>query len=73
MIKVVEQSTADRKKETKNKFEKIKPYLDKGYTYRQALEKAGISTRSLNRYNGWFRDLIEYGVSQGYLYKNHAH
>lgn len=72
MIKVVAQTTADRKKETKQQFNKIKPYLDEGYTYRQALRKSGVTSRIPTRYNGWFRDLIEYGESQGYLYRNHT-
>ena len=73
MITIVEQTTNERKQETLDLFEQIKPYLDEGYNYRRALiivgritENSRISTR-----RGWFRDLIKYGASQGYNYHDY--
>lgn len=70
MITVIELSTSDRLNETRSLFEKIKPYLDQGYTYHKALVKVGKinEKRRLNCRNGWFRELIEYGKTQGYNY-----
>lgn len=71
MIRVIQQSTAERKKETKELFELIKPYLDKGYSFNNAIhEVTGFRVRSVNR--GWHKDLIEYGKSQGYDYNEYS-
>ena len=70
MITIVEQTTAERNEETKKLFESIKPYLDDGFNYRRALilvGRIGKNTK-LNKRTGWFRDLTEYGGSQGYDY-----
>ena len=72
MIKVIEQSTAERKEETRRLFESIKPLLDHGYGYKQALEKIGripVDSRVGYTTHGWFKELKEYGETQGYLYK----
>lgn len=68
MIKVIAQSTSEREDETKELFERIKPYLDEGHSYRNALIMGGYikESVSLNRFQGWFRDLTCYGASQGY-------
>lgn len=67
MIKVISQTTAEREKETRQLFNKVKPYLDNGLTYTKALrivlnctKETGFSQRA------WFKDLIEYGETQGY-------
>ena len=66
-ITVIEQTTAERKAETRKIFQEIQPYLDKGYSFGKALKKAkGIEIN--NRKNGWVRDLIEYSRTQGYDY-----
>ena len=66
-IKVIEQTTAERKQETVDIFQKVKPYLDRGYSLRQAVLK--VSDRNItNVKNGWYRDLIDYCESQGYEY-----
>ena len=72
-ITVISQTTAERRQETIDLFEKCQPYLDKGYNYRQALQETGkVSRRSGGYYTqAWFRELIEYGETQGYPYYKH--
>lgn len=70
MITVVCQSTAERKQETKDLFEKVKPYLDKGCSYPQALRAIG-SKNNNNRKFAWYRDLLDYGETQGYPKKDY--
>ena len=66
-IKVIETSTEERKQETRDIFQQVKPYLDRGYSLRQAVLK--VSDRNItNVKNGWYRDLIEYAEAQGYDY-----
>lgn len=50
-IIVIEQTTTERKAETRKIFQKIRPYLDQGYSFGKALKKAkGIEIN--NRKNG---------------------
>ena len=75
MIKVIETSTAERKQETIELFNEIKPYLDDGYSYTSALEKVGRITSKAKGYyycQAWFKDLKEYGESQGYYYTDYS-
>ena len=75
MITVIEQSTDERKRETEELFLKIKPLLDKGYSYMTACVMVGRCKNSLkNNYytNGWFNDLKKYGKSQGYPYHRYS-
>ena len=75
MITVIEQSTDERKRETEELFLKIKPLLDKGYSYMTACVMVGRCKNSLkNNYytNGWFNDLKEYGKTQGYPYHRYS-
>ena len=71
MIKVIEQTTAERDKEIRDLFHAIRPLLDEGLSYRKALVRVGripdISAGYTNR--AWFRDLKEYGASQGYPFE----
>ena len=64
-IKVIEQSTAERKKETWELFLKCKPHLDEGKSLRQAIiaetDRKGGFQRS-----GWYRDLKEVCKQEGY-------
>lgn len=71
MITIVEQSTSDRKQETQELFNKVKPFLDEGYCYRESLIQVGRITRNshLNARRGWFRSLIDYGAVFGYDYR----
>ena len=73
-IKVVEQSTSEYYDELDLLFECIRPLLDEGYTYRNALKKVGRITKdtSLSRSTPrWFRDLRVIGEVQGYRYKDY--
>lgn len=73
MITVIQQSTSERNEETRELFEEIRPYLDQGYTYKTSLVKVGRikPSHSLNM-RGWFRDLVEYGESEGYRYGDYV-
>ena len=73
MIKVITQSTEERKAETKKLFEDIKPYIDKGYSFRQAITKVKGRDHFSNPKYGMFRDLIEYARTQGYEYYDHLY
>ena len=73
MINVIEQSTSDRKKATINLFNEIKPYLDEGMIYSKAVKIVKNLPGSYPCTNlAWFRDVVEYGESQGYSYKKHS-
>lgn len=63
---IVERNTNERNMETVSLFNQVKPLLEKGYSYHLAVKKIK-NTNSLNTNNAWFRELIEYGESQGYL------
>ena len=69
-ITVISQTTAERNEETRQLFESIRPLLDEGHTYRSALYEVGkISTPRAGYYaQAWFRELLEYGATQGYPY-----
>ena len=75
MITVISQTTQERDEETRRLFESIKPYLDDGYSYTSALKKVGrINSKAKGYYygQGWFRELKEYGESQGYAYTEYS-
>ena len=75
MITVISQTTAEREEETRLLFEQIRPLLDEGYGYNSALIKIGrIPRGSRTGYyaQGWFKDLKEYGESQGYKYTDYS-
>ena len=66
-IKVISQTTEERRQETRELFEKCKPLLDQGYS----LNKAAWEVRGTKPHNprgGWFRELIDYAETQGYDY-----
>jgi len=65
-IRVIQQSTNDRQKETINLFHEIKPYLDEGYSFTRALKICGHTV--YNYKSGWFKHLIDYARTQGYDY-----
>ena len=62
---VIERSTQDYENEIKSLFESIKPLLDKGYTYPQALQKVK-NCRTINTTNKWYKNVLAYGESKGY-------
>ena len=70
MITVVEQTTSERKAETAALFEKCKPYLQKGMGLHKAAWKAK-GVQPTNARNGWYRELIEYAMTQGYNHYEH--
>ena len=73
-IKVITQSTSERLQETKELFEKIKPFLDDGEIYTNACMKVkNLKRRPRIREGGWFRDVIEYGETQGYKYEDYSY
>ena len=76
-ITVIEQTTAERRQETINLFNQIKPLLDDGYGYMSACVKIGKvpdNGRQKSGYymHGWFKDLKAYGESQGYDYATYS-
>lgn len=72
-ITIVSQSTSERNMETMELFNQIKPLLDEGMIYAKAVKivKGLPEVYSLTG-RRWYRDLISYGESQGYPYKNYS-
>lgn len=68
-INVICKSSKERTKEIEELFEKMKPYLINGKSYSQALS---IVKNTKTRYNHtrWFKELVEYGESQGFPKEN---
>ena len=73
-IRVISQSTQERLNETINLWLKVKPLLDKGHIYSYAVRiVAGRYDDGFNRFqDAWYRDLVEYGESQGYKYEDYS-
>lgn len=66
-IRVIQQDTNERQRETAALFEACRPYLEKGMSLRKAVKQ--VTDRNItNVKNGWYRDLIDYAISQGYEY-----
>ena len=66
-IKVISQSTKEREQETIDLFNKAKPYLDEGFSYRSAIIKAlGLNPNSRFNTLRWYRDFVEYADAHGY-------
>ena len=66
-IKVISQSTKEREQETIDLFNKAKPYLDDGCSYRLAIIKAlGLSPNHHRSNAKWYRDFIDYADAHGY-------
>ena len=66
-FKVISQSTKEREQETIDLFNKAKPYLDDGCSYRSAIIKALGLNQNHHRSNAkWSRDFIEYADAHGY-------
>ena len=68
-ITVISQTTTERQQETIELFQKCKPYLDKGETLSNAVQK--VLQRHHNRFynQAWYKELREYAYSQGYIGK----
>lgn len=66
-LKVIEQTTEERKNETRQLFKKIKPFLEEGYSYNKSLVKAGLMHHKRSWVNtARTRDVIAYAKKQGY-------
>jgi hypothetical protein len=66
-ITVISQTTAERREETAALYQKCLPYIEKGYSIHKAAWKVK-GTQPTNSKNGWYRELIDYAISQGYDY-----
>ena len=67
MITIIETSTSERNAETVELFNKIKPLLDNGHSFNSALKLIGYNHWTHSR--GWYRDLVDYAKSKGYVRK----
>lgn len=66
-IKVICQSTKERKQEIIDLFNKAKPYLDDGCSYRSALIKAlGKEPNSSFSHFSWYKEFMKYAGAHGY-------
>lgn len=71
---IIETTTSQRNQETKKLFNKVKPLLDQGFSYNRSVRKVKNLPRTYACSNlAWFRDLVEYGETQGYLYKDYKY
>lgn len=73
-IRVICDSTSTRRKIAIENFEKVKPFLDEGLIYSTACYRAGLVkdlAGGWRRY-AWFKDMLEYGESQGYDYRTYS-
>lgn len=61
-IKVITQTTAERKAETARLYEACRPYLEQGYSIFKAAWK--VTGKTPNCRKGWYRDLREYAKTQ---------
>ena len=66
-FKVISQSTKEREQETINLFNKAKPYLDDGFSYRSALQKVlGKKPTCSFSNRGWYKEFVKYADAHGY-------
>ena len=66
-FKVISQSTKEREQETIDLFNKAKPYLDEGFSYRLALIKVlGKESNSSFSHFSWYKEFMEYADAHGY-------
>lgn len=73
MIKLIEQSTSERQAEVKSLFQEIKPLLDEGMIYSNAVKKVkGLPPEYPLTNLAWYRDVIAYGETKGYPRKDYT-
>ena len=66
-FKVISQSTKEREQETIDLFNKAKPYLDDGFSYRSALQKVLGKKQTYSFGNArWYKEFVEYADAHGY-------
>ena len=66
-FKVICQSTKEREQETIDLFNKAKPYLDDGFSYRLALQKLLGKEPNCNfSHFSWYKEFMEYADAHGY-------
>ena len=66
-FKVISQSTKEREQEIIDLFNKAKPYLNDGCSYRLAIMKAlRLKPNCIFSNNGWYKDFMEYADAHGY-------
>ena len=73
-FKVISQSTKEREQEIIDLFNKAKPYLDDGFSYRLAIIKA-LGKKPTCRFNTarWYKDFMEYADTHGYPKSEYSH
>ena len=66
-FKVICQSTKEREQETIDLFNKTKPYLDEGFSYRSALQKV-LGKKPTCSFGGasWYKEFMDYADAHGY-------
>ena len=66
-FKVICQSTKEREQEIVDLFNKAKPYLDDGCSYRLALQKV-LGKKPSNSFGSasWYKEFIDYADAHGY-------
>lgn len=73
-FKVISQSTNERKQETIDLFNKAKPYLDDGCSYRLALQKVlGKKPKCSFSDTSWYKEFVEYADAHGYPKKEYRY
>ena len=66
-FKVISQSTKEREQETIDLFNKTKPYLDDGCSYRLALQKVlGKKPTCSFSNTSWYKEFMRYADAHGY-------
>ena len=64
---IISQSTKEREQETINLFNRAKPYLDDGCSYRLALQKIlGKKPTCSFSHTSWYKEFVEYADAHGY-------
>lgn len=68
-MRVISQSTSERKQEIQDIFNQMKPHLIEGKSYSQALSIVKGNKTSYS-HTMWYQDLLKYGESQGFPKNN---